>query len=218
MPLPPGVGEGLLLGITVLVGGFVFRRIKRRKAFTATVTADLPAWPSDQSIRATLRRQWRDTAQDLPMVELNIFGKTITACPVDTASQLSTYSASTGKSLDVVLYGLCTLAEGGIRAAEHLIRDIDVVSPPDNYVCIVPVQTAVNDTFVVAETRGTRDEAWDGMSLTVYRAIVLRGTRGGDILVDLAVPQNGAALPSGTFVHGSVRWFCRIAETVSAGS
>ncbi|MFM7187386.1 MAG: hypothetical protein ACKO14_06175, partial [Armatimonadota bacterium] len=79
MPLPPGVGEGLLLGITVLVGGFVIRRIKRRKAFTAAVNTDLPEWASSQSLTVTLRRQWRDTTQDLPMVELNIFGKTITA-------------------------------------------------------------------------------------------------------------------------------------------
>lgn len=214
MPLPPGVGEGLLLGITVLVGGFVIRRIRRRKAFTAAVSTDLPEWQSTQSIRATLRRQWRDTAQDLPMVELNIFGKTITACPVDTSEHLATYSASTGKAIDIVLYGLCTLTEGGIRAAEHLIRDIDVVSPPDNFVCIVAVQTAVNDTFVVAETRGARDESWDGMPLMVYRAIVLRGTRGGDITVDLAVPANGTpSYPVGTFVHGSVRWFCRIATS-----
>lgn len=212
MPLPPGVGEGLLLGITVLVGGFVIRRIKRRKAFTAAVNADLPQWPSSQSLTATLRRQWRDTAQDLPMVELNIFGKTITACPVDTADQLTTYSASTGKQLDIVLYGLCTLTEGGIHAAKHLVRDIDVVSPPDNYVCVVAVQTAVNDTFVVAETRGARDESWGQLPLRVYRAIVLRGTRGGDITVDLAVPSDESApWPSGTFVHGSVRWFCRIA-------
>lgn len=214
MPLPPGVGEGLLLGITVLVGGFVIRRIRRRKAFTAAVSTDLPQWPSTQSITATLRRQWRDTAQDLPMVELNIFGKTITACPVDTTEQAAVYSASTGKPIDIVLYGLCTLTEGGIRAAEHLIRDIDVVSPPDNFVCIVPVQTAVNDTFVVAETRGSRDEAWGGMPLTVYRAIVLRGTRGGDITVDLAVPAAGEpSYSGGTFVHGSVRWFCRIATS-----
>jgi hypothetical protein len=213
MPLPPGVGEGLLLGITVLVGAFVIRRIRRRKAFTAVVSADLPQWPSTQSITATLRRQWRDTAQDLPMVELNIFGKSITACPVDTAENLATYSASAGKSIDIVLYGLCTLSEGGIRAAEHLIRDIDVVSPPDNFVCIVAVQTAVNDTFVVAETRGSRDEAWGQLPLRVYRAIVLRGTRGGDVTVDLAVPADGTpSWPGGTFVHGSVRWFCRIAN------
>lgn len=213
MPLPPGVGEGLLLGITLLVGGFVIRRIKRRKAFTAAVNTDLPQWPSNQSLTATLRRQWRDTAQDLPMVELNIFGKTITACPVDTAEQLATYSASTGKQLDIVLYGLCTLTEGGIHAAKHLVRDIDVVSPPDNYVCVVSVQTAVNDTFVVAETRGTRDEFWGQLPLRVYRAIVLRGTRGGDITVDLAVPSDSSEpLPNGTFVHGSVRWFCRIAS------
>lgn len=213
MPLPPGVGEGLLLGITVLAGGFVIRRIRRRKAFTATVNTDLPQWPSNQSLTATLRRQWRDTAQDLPMVELNIFGKTITACPVDTAEHLPTYTASTGKQLDIVLYGLCTLNEGGIHAAKHLIRDIDVVSPPDNYVCVVAVQTAVNDTFVVAETRGSRDESWGELPLRVYRAIVLRGTRGGDITVDLAVPSDAnAPWPSGTFAHGSVRWFCRIAS------
>ena len=40
MPLPPGVGEGLLLGITVLVGAFVIRRIRRRNAFTAVVRED----------------------------------------------------------------------------------------------------------------------------------------------------------------------------------
>jgi len=213
MPLPPGVGEGILLGITVLVGGFVIRRIKRRKAFTAAVNTDLPQWASSQSLTVTLRRQWRDTTQDLPMVELNIFGKTITACPVDTADHLATYSASTGKPLDIVLYGLCTLTEGGIHAAKHLVRDIDVVSPRDNYVCVVSVQTAVNDTFVVAETRGARDESWGELPLRVYRAIVLRGTRGGDITVDLAVPSDSnQPWPSGTFVHGSVRWFCRIAS------
>ena len=211
MTLPVGLGEAILLGVVVLSGGFVFRRIRRRKAFVLPVNMDLPSWPSDGSLVVTLRRTWRDSVQDLPMVELDVFGKQVTACPADTAPRSNTYTEWTGKQVPVVLYGLCTLVAGGVHDAKHLIVDIDSVSPPDDYVCIRPVQSAVNDTFVIAETRGFRTEFWGDMPLIVYRAIVQRGTRGGDIVVDLAMPANtDTPLVSGTFVYGSVRWFCRL--------
>ncbi|WP_395091999.1 hypothetical protein [Armatimonas sp.] len=202
----------LPVALLLVLGGFgalVVRSVKRRKAFLSTVTSDsaeLPDLRTELRLTGTLRRLWRDPQEGLPLAELGVGSQRFVFCTTDQAIHGERYKAAIGKTIEVALYGLATLAPGGVEAMQEQLRDADKV-PPDT-VTLVHEGQLENDYVVIGRLLSQRSDTWGELPLAVYRAQVLH-TSELTLVLELAVPspQDAAPLPANSLAHGSVRLF-----------
>lgn len=198
--------------LLLVLGGFgalVARSVKRRKDFLTSPLlgeAELPDLVTDQRVTGTLRRLWRDPKQGLPLAELGLAGRNLPFCATDLATEGERYKTAVGKPTTLALYGLATLAPGGIEAMKEQIRDADKV--PADSVLLVREGELENDYVVICRLLSQREALWGELPLVVYRAQVLRSPELSLELELAVVRQDGdTTLPNNSLAHGSVRLF-----------
>ena len=76
-----------------------------------------------------------------------------------------------------------------MEAIQHQIKDADRADVTPDRVLLVPAGPHANDHLVVARIHDTREDAWDEMPLTVYRAEVARRPD-QTLFLDLAVARS----------------------------
>lgn len=201
----------LPLVLLVVLGGFgalVARSLRRRKDFIQAVTpedTELPDLTTEQRVALTLRRLWRDAQQGLPLVEGagDVVGKVV-FCPTDHALKAESYKTGIGKSAEVALFALATLAPGGIEAMKDQIVDADKQALHPDTVTLVHQGQFDNDYVVICRILRVREATWGELSLVVYLAQVREGMQ-----LELAVPNDPTQpfLTEGSLAHGSARLF-----------
>lgn len=207
--LPRGMLEALMLLVILFVGFLVIRSVRRRRAF-AKVTpdegVDLPSLSTQQRIAGTIRRVWRDPGQGVWLIEVALGKRKFTFCAVDYADKSESYQEGIGKQTDIALYGLATLASGGVEAMREQIKDIDKVDVTPGMVRLVPAGQYANDYAVIARVLSHREEIMDDLPLTIYRSQVIH-TTDLTLMVDLAIQKEQAPFPDQSMVHGSARLY-----------
>ena len=202
----------VLLVVLGGLGALVARSLRRRKDFLKTVTLDdsaLPDLTTEQRLTLTLRRLWRDPQQDLPLVEAGIEGGRLIFCPTDHDKNAERYKTNTGKSAEVALFALATLALGGVEAMKGQIIDADKKSLPPEMVALLHQGQLDNDYVVICRILSVREATWGELSLVVYQAQVGESSEGPPMVLDLAVPNDSTQpfLAVGSLAHGSARLF-----------
>ncbi|MBC8101087.1 MAG: hypothetical protein H7Z41_00685 [Cytophagales bacterium] len=220
--LPPGTLEFLLFALVVGATLLVLRAVARRHAPPpgATPPSDaIPSLSTQQRVTGTLRRVIFDRVQGVWLAEMALGQRRITFCPTDYTDQRARYESHLGKSVDVTLYGLATLAPGGAETMQEQIKDLDKVDLSSNPVRLVRAGQFPNDYVAIARVLSHRDDALtDGTPLRVYRSEVVRTDELG-LVIELAVPREDAVTQQGpvfadqTMVHGSARLFGGFAAT-----
>ena len=198
----------VLLVVLGGMGALVARSLRRRKDFLQAVTPDgteLPDLQTEQRLTATLRRLWRDAQQGLPLVEAGTETLKLVFCPTDHAASAERYKTGIGKPAELALFGLATLAPGGIEAIRHQIVDADKHALSAQTVLLLRQGQFDNDYVVVCRLLSQRPAIWGELALTVWRAQV-QEQGGQPLVIELAVPQE-TDLTENTFAHGSVRLF-----------
>lgn len=212
--LPPGVAEVLL--VLVLLSAFILvvRSVRRRHTVGAKLLGasqpDLPTLTTGQRVTATVRRVWRDNAQGVMLVEIQM-GKQrrFVFCPTDGATSEERYAALIGKEADIALYALSTLAPGGADAMRDQIKDYDKVKVTPDLVRLIPAGQFANDHAVIGRVLSHRDDTMsDGTPLRIYRTQVVRGDD-LTLVMELATDVESHASPFAdqAMVHGSARLF-----------
>jgi hypothetical protein len=215
--LPPGVGEALLLLVLLVAGFIVIRSVRQRHLVTPSLAQsagleegdDFPSLATNQRVTGTVRRVWRDNAQGVWLVELQLGKRRFAFCPVDYSAKAEQYAALVGKDADVALYALSTLAPGGVEAMKEQIRDYNKVEVTPDLVRLIPVGQLANDHAVIGRVLSHRDDAMsDGTEVAVYRTQVVRGDD-LTLVLELAIDTTSIAEPFAdqAMVHGSARLF-----------
>lgn len=213
MALPAGVPEGILVAVVGGAIALVVRSVRRRKAFVASAPADeLPDLSTEIRFRATVRRLWRDAGSGLPMAEIDFAGRKLVVCPVDQAQNAARWAALPGKAADLGLYGLATLAPGGVDAMRDRIVDFDSSVKSPDMSALVRQGEVPCDYVVIGRLLSSRAAEWGEMALDFWRMqVVVAATRG--VVLEVAVPcESGTGLVPETMAHGSVRLFAYLAE------
>ena len=200
----------LVIVLVVVLGGFgalVARSLRRRKDFLKEVTVDdveLPDLTTEQRVSLMLRRLWRDPQQGLPLVEGAGEAGKVVFCPTDHALKAESYKNGVGKSADVALFALATLAPGGIEAMKDQIVDADKQALHPDTLLLLHQGQFDNDYVVICRIRRVREAIWGELSLVVYLAQVRAGMQ-----LELAVPNDPTQpfLTEGSLAHGSARLF-----------
>jgi hypothetical protein len=201
--------------LLTLLGGFGFlvvRAVRRRRQFALPVAStELPTLATEQRITATVRRVWRDPAQNLPLVELGIGERRLIFCPTDHAAAAARYQAALARRAELALFGLATLAPGGVDAMREQIRSAEPLSP--DLVTLVHEGQFENDYVVIGRVLSSRPDTWDDLPLIVYRVQVIHAAD-LTLVLELAVPAKEGAtpLPDGSLAHGSARLFGFLAD------
>lgn len=222
--LPNGVAEFLLLLLILGALFVVIRSVRRRRAFAAraasTAAGDLPNLTTQQRVTALVRRTFRDPAQGVWLVEAIVGSpqqaQRLTFCATDYEQAAERWQALTGKKADVALYGLATLAPGGVETMREQIKNAEKAKLHPDMVTLVHEGQFANDYVVIGRALDAREAAWgDDLPLTVYRTEVVR-TDKLLLITDLAVPRDPAspspAFPPQSLVHGSARLFGYLAS------
>jgi hypothetical protein len=212
---PPGFPwELVLFALLLLVLALVFRALRRRSSF-ARLTPDpgveLPRLQTEGRVRGTIRRVFRDPAQGVWLIVLEVARTRYTFCAVDFEAAASRYRSLVGQTADIGLFALATLEAGGVDTIRHQIRDADERELSPEQVLLVPAGGHANDHLTVARVHDRREDAWDEVPLTVYRAEVVRRPD-LTLFLDLAVPRAEAPFARHSLVHGSARLFGYLAE------
>ncbi len=209
--LPPGVGEVILFA-TVLGGiGIVARAVRRRKNFTLPTDTDLPDLQTPGRITATIRRVYRDAAQNVWLVEASVGKRRVTFCATDYEQNAERYQSVTGEKADVALFGTATLAPGGAEAMREQIKDIDKVDLTKDPVRLIPAGQFANDHAVIGRILSHRSDTMSGFAVHVYRAQVAR-TDDLTLVIELATEPEGTPFPSQSMVHGAARLYGYLAS------
>lgn len=199
--------------LVLLLGGFgalVGRSLKRRKEFLTTgqigAGEELPTLVPEQRLSGTLRRLWRDPQQGLPLAELGVGSRRFIFCPTDPTENGEHYKAAIGKPVTVALYGLATLAPGGVEAMREQLRDAEKLGPET--LALVRQGQLENDYVAICRVQSNRGASWGEFPLTVYTAQLL-ASDDLNLTLELAVPTDPSTLPlpDNTLAHGSVRLF-----------
>lgn len=215
LPLP---WEILLLAVFAFALVFVVRAVQRRRQFAAPSTlaaSELPNIETEQRVRGTIRRIFRDPAQGLWLVTAQVGPARYTFCATDYEASKDRYEALTGQPTDLALFALSTLEPGGTETIRHQIKDADKIALTPETVALTQAGEYPNDYAVIGKVLSSHTDTWDDMPLAVYRTQVVNRPD-LTLILDLAVPQqqtNGAApqLAAQTMVHGSARLFGRLA-------
>ncbi len=212
--LPSGTLEFLLF--VVIVGGvwWVFRAVSRRHLPPAgAIESDelIPTLSTQHRVTGTLNKVIFDRLQNVWLAEVVVGKRRITFCAADHAAERERYTGQIGKSVDVTVYGLATLAPGGAEAMKEQIKDLDKVDLSRDPVRLVKAGQFLNDYVVIGRVLSHRDDSLsDGMTLRVYRCEVVRTDELG-LIMELGVQRDEAATEAAfadqSMVHGSARLF-----------
>lgn len=207
--LAHGPLEIILFVIVAAAIAFVVRRVLKRTRFAAPVVSgeELPDLPTEVRVQATIRRLFRDPAQGAWVVEAAI-GQRITFRPTDFTPD--TYQPLLNRKADFALYGLATLAPGGVEAMRDQISDIDKITVTAETVRLIPVVGFANDYMVIGHVVSAHEETLCGDPVRVYRTEVVRQDD-LTLVLDLAVEPSASSLPDGSMVHGSARLYGNLA-------
>lgn len=208
LPVQPFPWEAILAALFLLLAVLAVRGVRRRRAF-ASLTSDtpLPHLETQQRVRGTIRRVFRDPSQGVWQVVAEIGTMRLTFCATDHAQAADRYQSLLGKPADLALLALATLAPGGIDTMKHQIKDADKMDLRPDMVLLTPAGQFANDYAVVGLVHDVRDDTWDEMPLRVYRAEVVRKPD-LTLVLDLAVPAGDAEpFAPRSLVHGSARLF-----------
>jgi hypothetical protein len=212
--LPPGTLEFLLFAIVVGAAILVLRAVSRRHLPPAgAIESDeaIPALSTQHRVTGTLNKVIFDRVQSVWLAEVVVGKRRITFCATDQASERERYTRQIGKSVDVAVYGLATLAPGGAEAMQEQIKDLDKVDLSRNPVRLVKAGQFLNDYVVIGRVLSHRDDSLsDGTPLRVYRCEVVRTDDLG-LVMELGVQrdedQPGDVFPDQSMVHGAARLF-----------
>jgi hypothetical protein len=213
MALPAGVPEGILLAVVGGAVALVVRSIRRRKAFVRTVSEDeLPDLSTGIRFRVVVRRTWHDAVSGLPMAEIEFSGRKLVVCPVDQRQNGLRWTSLAGKSADLGLYGLATLAPGGADAMRDQIKDFDTSVKSADMSALVRQGEVPCDYVTIGRLLSKRETAWGEMPLDFWRMqCVFAAERG--VVFEVAVPRGpDVGLVEGGMAHGSVRLFAYLAD------
>src|SRR4051812_27134884 len=100
-PLPPGVGESVLLLVGVFTAFLVVRAVRRRRDFAPVAPdadVELPSLTTEGRVTGTVRRVHRDPNQGVWLVEIALGKRRLTFCATDYAAQAERYVGLTGKT------------------------------------------------------------------------------------------------------------------------
>ncbi len=197
-----GIGLGLLL---VGAGIVVVRGIRRRAAFSVTDERELMAPRLEVSVRVAgkVRRVLRDPVANVPLVELAVGNRVLVLSPADHTDRSDDWRLSIGKTVDVALFGLATLAPGGADTIKDQIQDAGQVEITPDLLRFLPVGVQKNDYFAIGRALSHHTDSLSGDSLVVYRL-----QTAPDLTLDVATPAgDGNPFAENLMVHGSVRLF-----------
>lgn len=214
--LPPGSLEFLLFAVLVAAFVLVVRSTRRRHHVAAALqdTGEgdaglLPSLDTQHRVTGKLRRIYFERGLDAWLAEITVGKRKLTFAVTDYPPHRERYRDLLDKEADVALYGLATLAPGGVEAMRDQIRDIDKVDVTPHLVRLVPAGQFPNDNVAIARILSHREDTLsDGTPLTVYRCEVIRNAE-NTLVMDLGVPLIPGAAPFADqeMVHGSARLF-----------
>ena len=212
--LPPGTLEFLLFVVVVGTVLLVLRAVSRRHLpppGTVESEEPIPALSTLQRVTGTLSRVVFDRIQEVWLAEVMVGKRKISFCATDHANEKARYESQVGKTVDIAVYGLATLASGGAEAMKEQIKDLDKVDLSQNPVRLVKAGQFLNDYVVIGRVLSHRDDTLtDETPLRVYRCEVVRTEELG-LVIELAVPREATepatAFPDQSMIHGSVRLF-----------
>jgi len=211
--LPPGVAEVLLVLVLLAAFVVVVRSFRQRHTVGARILAtpqtDLPTVTTGQRVTATVRRVWRDNAQGVTLVEIQMGKRRFVFCPTDSGTSEERYAALIGKEADIALYALSTLALGGVDTMRDQIKDYDKVKVTPDLVRLIPAGQFANDHAVIGRILSHREDTMsDGTPLHIYRTQVVRGDD-LTLVLELATDTENHSSPFAdqAMVHGSARLF-----------
>jgi hypothetical protein len=212
--LPPGTLEFLLFAVVVGAAIIFIRAISRRHLPPAGAVESeeaIPALSTQHRVTGTLNKVIFDRVQSVWLAEVIVGKRRMTFCATDYASERERYTSQIGKSVDVALYGLATLAAGGAEAMQEQIKDLDKVDLSRDPVRLVKAGQFLNDYVVIGRVLSHRDDSLsDGTPLRVYRCEVVRTDDLG-LVIELGVEreetQQSTVFPDQSMVHGSARLF-----------
>ena len=209
-PLPPGVAETVLLLAVLFTAFLIVRAVRRRRDYAPAAPdedVELPSLTTEGRVTGTVRRIYRDPAQGVWLTEIALGKRRFTVCTTDYAAQTERYANLTGKQADFALYGMATLAPGGVEAMRDQIKDFDKVAVTPELVRLIPVGQYANDYAVIGRILSHRDEEMDTLPLRVYRAQTVRSDE-LTLVLELAVQREDAsAFPDQSMAHGSARLY-----------
>jgi len=212
---PPGFPwEIVLIALFALALALVFRAVRRRSAFARLAPdpgVELPRLETGVRLRGTIRRTYRDPAQGVWLIVVEVARTRYTFCAVDFEGAASRYRDLLGKPADIALFALATLEAGGVESIRRQIQDADKAALKPDQVLLVPAGQHANDHLVVGRVHDAREDAWGEMPLTVYRAEVVRHPD-LTLFLDLAAPRSDSPFARRALVHGSARLFGYLAS------
>ena len=213
LPVQSFPWEAVLLALFLLLLWFVWRGIRRRRAFAPLAPATvLPRFGTEQRVTGTVRRTSRDPNQGVWLVTIEVSRSRFTFCATDYEHQAKRYESLVGNKADIALYALATLAPGGVEAMKHQIKNSDQIEMRPDLVTLTQAGEYPNDYAVIARVLSARDDAWEEMALTVYRAQFVR-QNDLTLVIDLAVTQDATnRFAPESMVHGSARLFGYLAS------
>jgi hypothetical protein len=204
--LPPGVAEvGLFIVILGAIGWGV-RAFRRREKFLPVPDTDLPDLQTQGRVTATVRRVYRDPAQNVWLVEASVGKRRITFCAIDYTQNAEGYQGAVGEKADVALFGTATLAPGGAEAMRDQIKDIDKVDLSKEPVRLIPAGQFANDHVVIGRVLSHRTDTMSGFGVNVYRTQVAR-TDDFTLVFELATDTAGTPFTAQSMVHGAARLY-----------
>jgi hypothetical protein len=196
---------GIGLGIVLIGAGIVVvRGIRRRAAFSVTSSREslLPRLDVVSRVEGKVRRVLRDPTTSEPLVEIAVGNRVLVFCPADHTDRSDDWRLSIGKTVEVALYGLATLAPGGADTIKDQIKDADQIEITPDLLRFLPVGVQKNDYFAIGRALSHRPDSLAGDPLVVYRL-----QTASDLTLDVATPDDGAPFAENLMVHGSVRLF-----------
>ncbi|MES2463927.1 MAG: hypothetical protein V4671_25435 [Armatimonadota bacterium] len=218
--LPPGTLEFLLFAVVVGAALLILRAVSRRHlppAGAVESEEQVPALATQHRVTGTLNKVIFDRVQSVWLAEVVVGKRRLTFCATDHACEQERYKTQIGKSVDIAVYGLATLAPGGAEAMQEQIKDLDKVDLSRNPVRLVKAGQFLNDYVVIGRVLSHRDDTLtDGTPLRVYRCEVVRTDDLG-LIMELAVPreeyETATPFADQSMIHGSARLFGNFAST-----
>lgn len=209
LPLPPGVPEALLLIVILAAIIGVVALVRRRRRFAiVTADAELPNLVTQQRVVVTFRRVYRDPAQGVWLAETTM-GKggrrKLIFCLTDYEQNQKRYDESLGKTQDIALYGMATLAPGGAEVIRDQIRDADKIT--EDAVRLLQAGQFANDYVVIGRIVSLREETVNNIPVNVYRVQVIRADD-FTLVLELATDRDASPpLPDDSMTHGASRLY-----------
>jgi hypothetical protein len=196
---------GIALGVVLVgVGVVVVRGIRRRAAFSVTSkrTSLVPRLDVSSRAMGKVRRVLRDPTTSEPLVEIAVGNRVLVLCPADHTERADDWRLSIGKTVEIALYGLATLAPGGADTIKDQIKDADQLEITPDLLRFLRVGVQQNDYFAIGRALSHQTDSLGDDPLVVYRL-----QTAPDLTLDVGTPADGKPFPESLMVHGSVRLY-----------